>query len=44
LFALEQMGEVGRPLLQRMASGVPGAELTQTARRALKRDLSAALP
>jgi WD40 repeat protein len=38
LFALEQMGVVGRPLLQRMASGVPEAEHTQLARQALKRD------
>jgi WD40 repeat protein len=37
LFALEQMGEAGRPLLYRLAEGVPEAEITQMARAALKR-------
>jgi hypothetical protein len=37
LFALEQMGDAGRPLLYRLAEGVPEAEITQMARAALKR-------
>jgi hypothetical protein len=37
LFALEQMGDAGRPLLYRLAEGVPEAEITQLARAALKR-------
>jgi hypothetical protein len=31
------MGDAGRPLLYRLAEGVPEAEITQMARAALKR-------
>jgi hypothetical protein len=40
LFALEQMGDAGRPLLYRLAEGVPEAEITQLARDALRRQKS----
>jgi WD40 repeat protein len=37
VYALEQMGEPGRALLYRLAEGVPEAEITQLARKALHR-------